>query len=129
MERPCNFSPAHLNTLIVRLLAHLLACLMLPARAVQLRDVVFPLPTGDWHELQAGLQQQHSVPYPFSIQHCEKSRAVVMVLSDGSCALLGVPSTGARARGRAGRQGAGEMARAYEQGVWTRRRLHPFGLV
>eukprot|EP00983_Pelagomonas_calceolata_P111660 1159807-Pelagomonas_calceolata.AAC.5 len=59
-----------------------------------IRDVVYPLPAGDWHELQAGLQQQHSVPYPFSIQHCEKSRAVVMVLSDGSCALLGVPSAG-----------------------------------
>lgn len=56
--------------------------------------MVFPLPAGDWHELQMGLQPQHTVPYPVCIQHCEKSRAVVMVLSDGSCALLGVPSAG-----------------------------------
>ncbi|KAF5828401.1 hypothetical protein DUNSADRAFT_17671 [Dunaliella salina] len=60
----------------------------------KIRDVVYPLPAGDWHELQAGLQQQHYVPYPFSVQYCEKSRALVMVLSDGSCALLGVPSAG-----------------------------------
>jgi hypothetical protein len=54
---------------------------------VQLRpEVIAPLPEEDW-----GLGYGELQPGIFSMQYCEKSKTLVLVLSDGSCALLSVP--------------------------------------
>lgn len=47
-----------------------------------------PLPEEDW-----GSGYIDTLPGIISMHHCEKARALVVVLSDGSCALLSMQET------------------------------------
>lgn len=76
-------------------LHHCLAPSFAPPRPnppLQLWDVVCPLPVGPWHDLPPA--SPHLGPYPASLHVCDKSGVVVVVLSDGACALLGMPPGG-----------------------------------